>query len=241
MVDRTAMSELLVAGCQELELDLKEAQAAQFLDYFDLVQEWNQKINLTAIVDERQFMIKHCIDSLAGASFLGPRGRLVDIGSGAGLPGLALKIFYPQLEVCLVESLGKKARFIETAAAALGLKGVEVVCSRAEEIGQEPAFRENFDFAVCRAVSELAVITEYCLPLVKTGGCFVAYKGDKAEEELSRAELAISTLGGTLEAIHKVTLPLLGDGRTLISLRKTSATPVKYPRRPGLPTKQPLM
>lgn len=241
MNDREGMGRLLLEGTRELGLELDSDRIAQFLDYLELVQEWNEKINLTAILDEKEFIIKHFIDSLAGVLLMEDRGRLADIGSGAGLPGLALKLFYPELEICLVESVGKKAQFLEKTAQVLALKDVQVLCSRAEDLGKDSLYRESFDFVVCRAVSQLAVVAEYCLPLVKTGGCFIAYKGDRAEEELSRAEKAVATLGGTLEPVYKVTLPFLGDKRTLIPIRKTGTCPEKYPRRAGIPAKRPLI
>lgn len=240
MNDREELIRLLLEGCNMLELELKESQVNNFLQYLRLVQEWNEKINLTAIVNSNEFIVKHFLDSLTGTQHLDGRGKLVDVGSGAGLPGLALKIYFPEMEVCLVESVGKKAQFLETAAKDLGLQNVNVVCARAEDVGRDGAFREAFDYAVCRAVSELAVIAEYCLPLVKIGGILLAYKGDKADEELSRAGMAISTLKGEVDGIYKVTLPLLGDNRTLIRIKKTGTCPEKFPRRPGIPVKRPL-
>lgn len=240
MSERQEMGSLLKEGCQALGLSLEEGQVQLFLEYLELVREWNRKINLTAIVDEKEFIIKHFLDSLTGAKIISGNGLLADIGSGAGLPGLALKIFYPGLRVTLVESLGKKAEFIATAARALKLENVQVVCGRAEELGRDPSFREGFEFAVCRAVSELAVIAEYCLPLVKAGGIFLAYKGEKAEEELSRGQGALPLLGGELSRIHKVKLPFSGDPRTLLEIKKITPTPEKYPRRTGIPAKRPL-
>lgn len=238
---KAALNKILLEGCSLLGCHLQLWQADELMQYYEVVREWNEKINLTAIRDEKDFIIKHFIDSLAGAPFLRPQGRLIDIGSGAGFPGVPLKIYYPQLEVCLVESVGKKAEFIETAGNALGLKGISVVNARAEEVGRDSNFREKFDFAVCRAVSELTVIAEYCLPLVKLGGSFLAYKGDKAEEELSRAGVALELLGGTVEQVHKIELPFLGDPRTLIEVRKSQPSPEKYPRRTGVPAKRPLI
>lgn len=238
---REALMCLMLEGSSALGCELKEQTALQLMDYLDLVLEWNKKVNLTAITDGRDFIIKHFVDSLAGVSLLGPSGKLVDVGSGAGFPGLVLKIFYPGLEVCLVESVGKKAQFLKAAAGTLGLEGVEVVCARAEEVGRNSKYREAFDYAVCRAVSELAVVAEYCLPLVKVEGSLVAYKGDKAEEELSRAERAIALLGGTVQQVYQVKLPFLGDGRTLIKVCKQEICPEKYPRRTGVPAKRPLI
>jgi len=231
---------MLLEGCELLGCNLELQQARKFMQYFDLVKEWNQKINLTGIKDDREFIIKHFIDSLSGVPLIGSQGRLVDIGSGAGFPGLPLKLFYPELEVFLVESVGKKAEFIEIAATALGLEGVTVVNARAEEIGRDLRFRETFDYAVCRAVSELAVIAEYCLPLVKVGGYFIAYKGDDLEAEVSGAINAFAVLGGKLDQVHKVALPFLGDGRTLVKVKKSEPSPDKYPRRTGIPAKRPL-
>lgn len=241
MTDNKEVSKkILMEGCSLLGCPLELWQADKLMHYFDLVQECNEKINLTAIKDEKEFIVKHFIDSLSGVTFLKPAGRLIDIGSGAGFPGIPLKIYYPQLEVCLVESVGKKAEFIEAAAKTLELQGVSVVNARAEEIGRDGRFREQFDFAVCRAVSELAVIAEYCLPLVRVGGSFLAYKGNKSEEELAKAGGALKLLGGTLKGAHQIKLPFLGDLRTLIEVRKFESSPEKYPRRTGVPAKRPL-
>lgn len=240
MTDKESLYELLEQGCLELGIVLDPEQIRMLLEYYDLVIDWNQKVNLTAIVDGKEFVVKHLIDSLSGAACLGEAGRLVDIGSGAGFPGIPLKILYPGLFVCLVESVNKKTEFLKTAVTALKLEGIQVVSGRAEEIGQNPAMRETFDFAVTRAVSKLAVIAEYCLPLVKVGGTFVAYKGEKVEEELLPGEAAIGALGGAIEQIVEVKLPFLGDRRTLIKVAKKGTTPAKYPRRIGVPAKRPL-
>lgn len=240
MTDKGNLIKLLEQGSNELGIVLNEEQIRLLMEYSALVLEWNEGVNLTSIVESKDFVIKHLIDSLTGVPFLADQGKLVDIGSGAGFPGIPLKIFYPGLEVWLVESVKKKSEFLKTAVGALGIEGVTVVWGRAEELGQDPAFRETFDFAATRAVSELAVISEYSLPLLKVQGVFVAYKGDKVEEELLDGEAAIATLGGAVEAVCKVKLPFIGDGRTLIKVVKQEPTPDKYPRRTGIPAKRPL-
>ncbi len=240
MTDKENLARLLEQGSAELGITLDGEQIHLLMEYSALVMEWNERVNLTAIVAGEAFVVKHLIDSLTGAPFLGKQGRLVDIGSGAGFPGIPLKILYPELEIWLLESVKKKAEFLETAIGALELEGVNVICARAEELGQDSAFRETFDFAVTRAVSELAVIAEYALPLLKVKGVFVAYKGDNAGEELLHGEAAIATLGGAVEEVSKVKLPFLGDGRTLIKVVKHEPTPDKYPRRTGVPGKRPL-
>lgn len=241
MTDRAALMKMLEEGCRELGLELDSYQSGQCLEYLEMVLAWNEKINLTAIVEKEEFIIKHFLDSLSGAFLMEKAGRLGDIGSGAGFPGLVLKILYPALEVWLIESVRKKAAFLEKAAGDLGLERVRVIHGRAEDLGQDPSLRETFDFAVSRAVSQMAVIAEYCLPLVRIGGCFVAYKGTGVEEEISRSENAVRILGGEIEGVHRLTLPFSGDGRTLISVRKTRPSPGKYPRRAGIPAKRPLL
>lgn len=240
MSDRADLMRMLEEGCRELGLELDAYQSGQCLEYLEMVLTWNKKINLTAIVEKKEFIIKHFLDSHSGAFLIGKAGRLADIGSGAGFPGLAMKILYPGLEVWLIESVSKKAGFLEKAAGDLGLEKVRVIHGRAEDLGQEPSLRETFDFAVSRAVSSMGVISEYCLPLVRIGGRFVAYKAAGVEEEIARSEDAVGILGGEIEGVHHLTLPFSGDGRTLISIKKTSPSPGKYPRRAGIPEKRPL-
>ncbi len=222
-------------------LDLTPAQLAAFQTFAQELAEWNARFNLTAIKEPHDVQIKHFLDSLTVLKSLpvGPL-RLIDVGTGAGFPGLPLKIVRPDLKLTLVEATGKKVRFCQHVAEKLGLEGVRVVHARAEEVGQMVEHRERYDWAVARAVAEMPVLAEYLLPLVVRGGGFVAQKSKDAPAEVHAAEGALRKLGGTLERLIEVELPGVVDPRYLVVVRKTAATPRTYPRRPGLPAKQPI-
>lgn len=226
-----------------LNLELTPAQLAAFQTYSDELRAWNEKFNLTAITNPAEIQVKHFLDSLSILKALPPgtpRLSLIDVGTGAGFPGLPLKIVNPALQLTLVEATGKKAKFCEHIAQALKLGGVTVVHARAEEIGQRPEHRERYDWALARAVAEMPVLAEYLLPLVKRGGRAVAQKGQGAPAETYAAARAIQKLGGELEQIAEVELPGIAEPRYLVVLKKVAATPPQYPRRPGLPGKAPL-
>ncbi len=203
---------------------------------------WNQKFNLTAIRDLDGIRTKHFLDSFfcALAWKSNPPTRLVDVGTGAGFPGIPLKILYPSMHVTLVESVSKKAMFCQHIIQLLGLKKIEVVNARAEELGRDPAYRESFDWGVARAVANLRVLSEYLLPLIKVGGMMLAQKGESGPAEAQAAERAIDILGGELRQIVPVTLPGIVEDRYLVLVEKVHATPPKYPRKPGVPYKEPL-
>lgn len=237
------MDALLTGARALLNLELTPAQVAAFQTYADELRAWNEKFNLTAITQPMDIQVKHFLDSLSLLKVLpagAARFSLVDVGSGAGFPGLPLKIINPHLPVTLVEATGKKARFCEHVAQVLKLSGVTVVHARAEEVGQRPEHREQYDWAVARAVAEMPVLAEYLLPLVKRGGRVVAQKGKDAPAETYAAVKAIQKLGGELELITEVELPGVAEPRYLVVLRKVAASPAQYPRRPGLPAKVPL-
>ena len=236
--------EALLSGVQRLGFDLGEEQIALFQRYFQELVEWNRRTNLTAITDYREVQTKHFLDSLT-VSLVIPRdvtanGTLMDVGSGAGFPGLPLKILWPGLRVTLVESVGKKAAFLRHLAGALGLEGVEVRTQRAESLGHDPQVRDTFDVVVSRAVADLSVLAELTLPFCKLGGRVVAQKKSGIEDELNGAERAISLLGGALERVGVVDLEEIGEPRWLVVLAKDAESPSRYPRRPGIPTKRPL-
>jgi 16S rRNA (guanine527-N7)-methyltransferase len=203
---------------------------------------WNQKFNLTAIRDVESIRTKHFLDSFSCvlAWKASPPDRLIDVGTGAGFPGIPLKILYPNMELALVESVGKKAAFCEHIVNVLGLEDVEVIHARAEDIGQDTNLREEYDWAVARAVANLNVLSEYLIPLVKVGGHMLAQKGENAPTEAQSAEKAIEILGGKLEQLIPVNLPGVVDDRYLVVVEKIAATPPNYPRKPGVPAKQPL-
>ncbi len=204
--------------------------------------DWNQKFNLTAIRDVESIRTKHFLDSFScvQAWKANPPLRLVDVGTGAGFPGLPLKIIYPNMHVTLVESVGKKAMFCQHIVSKLGLEGVEVINARAEEVGQNPAHRESYDWGVARAVANLNVLSEYLLPLVKVGGIFLAQKGESGPAEAQSAEKAMKILGGKLKQLIPVNLPGVADDRYLVLVDKVAATPPKYPRTAGMAAKMPL-
>jgi 16S rRNA (guanine527-N7)-methyltransferase len=204
--------------------------------------EWNQKFNLTAIRDVESIRVKHFLDSFScvQAWKANPPQRLVDVGTGAGFPGIPLKILYPAMQLTLVESVGKKVKFCRHIVEALGLENVTVVHSRAEDLGQKPEHREGYDWAVARAVANLNVLSEYLLPLVKVGGTVLAQKGESGPAEAQSAEKAMKLLGGKLRKLLPVNLPGVADDRYLVLVDKVAATPPKYPRAAGMATKTPL-
>lgn len=249
--------DLLAKGVDLLGLDITAAQYAQFEAYAAEIIAWNRKLNLTAITDIEGIQTKHFVDSLL--CFLGfpvverPDGprplaslsslagtTVMDVGAGAGFPGIPLAIARPRMSVMLLESTGKKAAFLEHIARALGLEGVSVLTRRAEEAAQLPGHRERYDVVVARAVAGLSVLSEYCLPFVRVGGRFVAPKKGEIEKEIDSARQAVQTLGGHISSVVPVELPGLLTARVLVLIDKVRSTPEQYPRRPGMPEKRPL-
>jgi 16S rRNA (guanine527-N7)-methyltransferase len=223
-------------------IHLNNKQVAALKIYTCELLDWNQKFNLTAIREEAGIHTKHFLDSFS--CVLGwknsPPTRLIDIGTGAGFPGIPLKILYPHLQVTLVESVGKKANFCRHVVETLKLPDVEVLHARAEDIGQMPAHREKYDWAIARAVARLPVLVEYLLPLVQVGGSMLAQKGESGPAEAHAAEGVIKLLGGHIRQLVPVTLPGVVEERYLVLVDKVAATPPGYPRKPGIPSKTPL-
>ena len=217
-------------------------QVMSLLTYEKELLEWNRKFNLTAIRDSESIRTKHFLDSFSCvlAWKATPPNRLIDIGTGAGFPGLPLKILYPSMKVTLIESVGKKAMFCQHVVSVLGLEHVDVIQARAEELCRDPQHREKYDWAVARAVASLDVLSEYLLPFVKMGGAMLAQKGESGPAEAQSAEKAMKLLGGKLRQLIPVNLPGVADDRYLVLVDKVAATPPKYPRKPGMPGKQPL-
>jgi 16S rRNA (guanine527-N7)-methyltransferase len=203
---------------------------------------WNQKFNLTAIRDAEGIRVKHFLDSFSCvlAWKANPPARLIDVGTGAGFPGIPLKILYPSMQVSLVESVGKKAAFCQHIIEVLRLDGVEIINARAEDVGRDPDHREKYDWAVARAVAKLNVLSEYLLPLVKVGGMMLAQKGESGLAEAQSAEHATKILGGKLQQVIPLNLPGVVEDRYLVLVDKVHATPPKYPRKAGTPYKDPL-
>lgn len=223
---------------------LTNHQLDQFAEYYQQLVETNKHVNLTAITDEQEVYLKHFYDSLTGAfvfSQLKEPLTLCDIGAGAGFPSLPLKIAFPQLKVTIVDSLNKRINFLQDLVAKLGLDDVTLIHARAEEFANAKSeYREQFDVVTARAVANLTVLSELCLPAARVGGYFLAYKGRSGQEELAVAKGAITKLGGQLEQSAELTLPGGDDDRQLIVIKKVKATPKRYPRRPGIPAKKPL-
>ena len=235
--------EKLVQSAQELfHVHLTGRQVMALFTYERELLDWNQKFNLTAIRDAESIRTKHFLDSFSCvlAWKANPPNRLIDVGTGAGFPGLPLKILYPGMKLTLVESVGKKAMFCEHIVRMLGLENVEVIKGRAEESGQLPGHREKYDWAVARAVANMNVLCEYLLPFVKVGGMMIAQKGESGPAEAQSAEKVMKLLGGKLKQVVQVNLPGVADDRYLVLVEKSAATPPKYPRKAGMPMKQPL-
>ena len=221
---------------------LTARQVMALINFEKELMEWNQKFNLTAIRDVESIRTKHFLDSYSCvlAWKANPPHRLVDVGTGAGFPGIPLKIIYPMMHVTLVESVGKKAMFCQHIVKTLGLENIEVIQARAEDLGQRPEHRESYDWAVARAVANLNILSEYLLPLVKLGGTMLAQKGETGPAEAQTAEKAMRILGGKLQQLIPVNLPGVADDRYLVLVEKVAATPPKYPRKAGIPMKTPL-
>ena len=233
----------LTAIAGEYGLNLTEAQISAFNKYFELLVEWNEKINLTAITEPREVAIKHIVDSLSCYQedlFKGDVS-LIDVGTGAGFPGLPLKIFCPNIRLTLLDSLNKRVKFLQLVVDELGLKNVEVVHARSEEAARNKKYREKFDLATARAVARLPIISEYCLPFVKINGHFIALKGRQYEEEMIEGKKAISILGGKIEKAIPVKLPELEDKRAVVYIKKEKTTPKTYPRKAGTPERNPII
>lgn len=222
-------------------ISLSHAQMQQFVRYAAEVRQWNERVNLTAITDPEAFVVRHVLDSLRCSWSWGKTPHaLIDVGSGAGFPGVPLKIAFPALRLTLVESVRKKAAFLEHLVGVCGLDGVTVVQARAEQVGHDPQHRERYDVATARAVADLRVLAEYCLPLVQVGGCFLAPKGADIDAEVAAAHRAVTTMGGYLLAVEPVALPGVEVPRTLVVIGKTAPSPPGYPRRVGVPARRPL-
>lgn len=222
-------------------LELTEPQLQQFAEYYRLLVEWNEKMNLTAITEEKEVYLKHFYDSLTLAFIEGfeTDKKLCDVGSGAGFPSIPLKIAFPEMEITIVDSLNKRITFLSTLVETLGLENVHLYHDRAETFAQKE-FRGRFDYVTARAVARLNVLTELCLPLVKKDGYFFALKAAKSEEELAEAQKAIAVLGGKFIREEELSLPGVEDKRHILVIQKKKETPKKYPRKPGTPNKQPI-
>lgn len=235
--------ELLLESCKVMGILLTQKQQDCFFKYQKLLLSWNEKINLTTIIEPNAVALRHFADSLSistvGFDF-SAKASLIDIGTGAGFPGIPLKIVYPNLEVTLLDSLQKRISFLDAVISELSLSEIEAVHSRAEDGGQNPKFREQFDIAVSRALAPMSVLLEYALPYVKVGGVFLSMKGPSIESEMSEAQTALELLGGELISIQPVTIPLSDLQHNLVMIRKIVQTPIRFPRKANKIGKTPI-
>ena len=238
---------LFEKGLDQLKIQLTQEQKEQFIKYYEYLIEKNKVMNLTAITDYEEVLLKHILDSLSLVKvqdFIPEKlsGKtVIDIGTGAGFPGIPLKIAFPELGIVLLDSLNKRINFLDEVIEMLQLRKIEAVHGRAEDYARQKEFRENFDFCVSRAVANLSTLSEYCLPFVKQGGYFISYKSGKIEEELSNAENAVKVLGGNVKEVVKFSLMDTDMDRSFVVVEKKKTTPKRYPRKAGLPSKEPIV
>ena len=229
---------------EEFEIYLNEEQVRQFLNYYDLLKEWNSFMNLTAITEFHEVLKKHFVDSLslvkAIPDLVEKSYSVTDVGTGAGFPGIPLKIVFPNLKVTLLDSLNKRIKFLNEAVRELKLEDVVLIHGRAEDFSKPEKKRESFDLCVSRAVANLSTLSEYCIPFVKKGGYFISYKSERLSEEFDSAKKAIQVLGGKYERQVEFNLPNSDIYRNLVVIKKEKSTPLKYPRKAGLPSKEPI-
>lgn len=231
---------IMIEYGQKLKIEFSEEQLNQFYEYMNLLLEWNEKINLTAITDHKEIVLKHFIDSLTINKYLKENASLADVGTGAGFPGIPLKILRPDLTITLVDSLNKRINFLNDVIVKLNLKNIVTVHSRVEDFGKNKIYREKFDFVTARAVANLSVLSEYLLPICKIGGQCICMKGNNVEDELVSSKNAVSVLGGKVLCVDEFVLPDSDISRSVVVLDKVKNTPARFPRKAGLPAKEPL-
>lgn len=236
------MNNVLTEKVKELSIVLNDKQIQQFEQYYNILVEWNKVINLTAITEYEEVVEKHFLDSLTivNAIHVEKIETLIDVGTGAGFPGIPLKIAFPHLKVTLLDSLNKRIKFLNEVIDLLELNDIKAIHGRAEDYAKQAEYREQYDICVSRAVANLATLSEYCLPYVKVDGLFVPYKSGEIDEELKSSEKAVSILGGKVEEVVKFQLPGTDIGRSFVKIHKIKETKKKYPRKAGMPTKEPL-
>ena len=232
------MNEILTNGTNQLGIECDSKKTAQLVKYSDMLKEWNEKMNLTAICDDEGIATKHFLDSMTALLPGKVSGKVIDVGCGAGFPGLVLKIMKPEIELTLLDSLAKRLTFLNAVKDELGLSGVTTVHQRAEDGAR--MMRESFDTVVSRAVANMTVLSELCLPFLKVGGYFLALKGPLADEELSAAKKAIEILGGKVESVFSAEIPFTDLNHKIIIVKKVRQTPMQYPRKPGIAAKSPI-
>lgn len=240
------MQNIIRKKAGQMEIELNDYQIEQFINYYSILIEWNQVMNLTAITEYEEVVNKHFIDSLSLIKtidrkiFRSGSISVIDIGTGAGFPGIPLKIAFPEIKITLLDSLNKRIKFLNEVVEEIGLKEVQTLHGRAEDYARKHEYREKYDLCVSRAVANLAILSEYALPYVKKSGYFISYKSGNIEEEIKESTKAVEILGGKIEKIEKITLPETEIQRSLVKIRKENSTGKKYPRKAGVPSKEPL-
>lgn len=239
-MEEKEFKEELRKSAEEIGVTLDNEMLDKFYDYKNMIIEWNEKINLTAITEDTDFIIKHFVDSITVSKYIDTNKNIIDIGTGAGFPGIPLNIVNNSNNITLFDSLNKRLKVLEDIINRLGLKNISTLHGRAEETFKNKVYRENFDIATSRAVAALNVLVELMLPAVKVGGICICMKGNNAEEEINEAKKAIRELGGEIVKIEKIILPILNLERNIIIIKKVKQTSNKYPRKPGTPQKEPI-
>jgi 16S rRNA (guanine527-N7)-methyltransferase len=236
---------ILINGAQKMGINLHEEQIKKFSRYLELLVQWNQKINLTSLKTPQEIIIKHFLDSISCIKIINKYIRIeginiVDVGTGAGFPGIPIKIVYPSISLSLLEARKKKTIFLEKITKEINFQKVEILNGRAETFGKCPDYRQKYDIVLSRALAFLSTLSEYCLPLVRVGGLFVAQKGRSYREEIDKALKAVQFLGGELIGVESVRIPFINQERHLLIIKKIKDTPSEYPRKEGIPQKRPL-
>lgn len=236
------MKDLLKQACSDLGIKLNEEQIEKFMSYKKLLLEWNEKVNLTSITDEREIILKHFVDCLSITTVYDIKAdtKVIDVGTGAGFPGIPLKIVYPDIKLTLLDSLNKRILFLQDLNIKLEFKNVDCIHSRAEDSGQNKLYREKYDLCASRAVADLSVLAEYCLPFVSIGGSFISFKGAEIEDELNQSKTAIKKLGGEIQNVEIIKIPFSDITHSIITIKKLRQTPSQYPRKAGTISKQPI-